>query len=782
MRSFLRKSALLLVLMLGISGIGFSQFGSFNYFQPVTAANPTGADQYNYQIRLIVNTQSLISGGKLESDGRDLRFGDDCGVQNYAYWIEDYLNTDTTVIWVRLDSILSGATLNFSMFYGDSTASPVSSFSATFPNAIITNGSNAVITPGVDVRWIEVGTGDTLFMAPGVVNDLHARYVDIDGVIWGLGAGFQNPPNSNNGNGPGGGVWGTSSGAGGGGYGGAGGVGGYDSGDPINAGGVVYGTTTGPDIDMGSTGGSASTVVAGDGGGALRLAAEWLTVSGQINCDGGLAQQPGGGQGAGGGAGGGILLHGEYLTFSGNLSARGNGGSIGTSTANDDGGGGGGGRIKLFYESSISNTGAMAVNGGPGGVNGSAGTGAPGSVGTTHMDTMTFHVVSGTLAAEQVNSAAPPPIISAPAQVCEGDSATIMVSGPYSNFTFASGGSTLQSGTDSTYSFPVTSAQTIVVTSVGSCTYEDTVVVDALTPPTPSITTPAGPYCSGMPVNLSVASGYASVTWSTGGSGDSIAVSATGSYSVEVSDSAGCTGTDTVNMTFLASPNPAITASGGTNYCEGDTAVLSITSGLPNVMWSTGDTGNSISVTASAMIYVTSTDTNGCMGSDTIDIQVNPNPVPMINVAGNTLSTMMPYATYQWLLNGSAISGATNATYDALSTGDYSVTVTDSNGCTGTSDTTFVLVGMESAFGPGAVTVAPNPFRGSIRISANIPVSGSLDLEIMNVNGSVVFRRTEKVTSGTWNSEIRTDELPAGIYLLKLKTETGVSVSRIVKQ
>ncbi len=44
------------------------------------------------------------------------------------------------------------------------------------------------------------------------------------------------------------------------------------------------------------------------------------------------------------------------------------------------------------------------------------------------------------------------------------------------------------------------------------------------------------------------------------------------------------------------------------------------------------------------------------------------------------------YVSYQWNLNGTPISGATSSTYEATVSGSYTVSVTDLNGCSGTSD------------------------------------------------------------------------------------------------
>ena len=84
-------------LLLGFGNL-FAQFGAWQYVQPIAATNQTGIAQTDYQLRLVVNTQTLVSQGKMDIAGNDIRFGDACGATSYDYWIEDYMNTDTTLI------------------------------------------------------------------------------------------------------------------------------------------------------------------------------------------------------------------------------------------------------------------------------------------------------------------------------------------------------------------------------------------------------------------------------------------------------------------------------------------------------------------------------------------------------------------------------------------------------------------------------------------------------------------------------------------------------------
>ncbi|MBN2729972.1 MAG: DUF2341 domain-containing protein [Bacteroidales bacterium] len=384
----MKKLFTLLFILMAIGA--FAQYNGM-YRMPVSISNDTSITFNNYPVKLIVETDTLIGAGKLQINGEDLRFSPEKCAPTifYNYYIEDYINTDSTIIWVNLPDFSGDSTYMIYMHYGDTTATAMSDFSLTFPNAYISSGNDTLDSLNV-YDWFEISAGDTVFTtANDSMFEIRAAIIIIDGVLHAQGNGFQITGAGLNGSGPGYGTYSSSCGASGAGYGGDGGDGGYDTGDPIQTGGIAYGTATGFDIQMGSSGGSASTTIGGNGGGKVILFAEEIIVNGYINANGNDAQQPGGGQGSGGGAGGGVLIYGAEVNLSGTIDANGGQGSIGTSTANDDGGSGGGGRIKLFGEN-INNSGAMYVNGGPATLYGGAAPGEAGSIGSINEDTIVF--------------------------------------------------------------------------------------------------------------------------------------------------------------------------------------------------------------------------------------------------------------------------------------------------------------------------------------------------------------------------------------------------------
>ena len=97
--------------------------------------------------------------------------------------------------------------------------------------------------------------------------------------------------------------------------------------------------------------------------------------------------------------------------------------------------------------------------------------------------------------------------------------------------------------------------------------------------------------------------------------------------------------------------------------------------------------------------------TGACVGSSfTNTVTVTPLPTS-ITAAGSTtfcqggsVSLLAPVAplnmsyTYQWNLNGTAITGATSSTHIANAAGSYTVTITNNNGCTATSSAVVITV------------------------------------------------------------------------------------------
>ena len=120
--------------------------------------------------------------------------------------------------------------------------------------------------------------------------------------------------------------------------------------------------------------------------------------------------------------------------------------------------------------------------------------------------------------------------------------------------------------------------------------------------------------CEGYPLTLN--SGYSTgVLWSTGETTQTIDVTTTGTYSVVVDNGNGCTASDEIYVQFEAAPandlGPDITA------CDGETVTLDAGTSY-KVLWSTGETTQTIDVTTSGTYWVELGSSMSCTSTDEV--------------------------------------------------------------------------------------------------------------------------------------------------------------------
>ena len=277
-----------------------------------------------------------------------------------------------------------------------------------------------------------------------------------------------------------------------------------------------------------------------------------------------------------------------------------------------------------------------------------------------------------------VQAQGPPPVtITGPTSLCQGNNITLTAN-PGNTYQWSTG--------DQTQSIQVTTAGTynVTVTYPGGCTSSGSVTVSVNPNPSPSISG-ITMICQGNTTTLDAGAGYTSYQWSSPGSNQTLSVSTSGTYSVTVTDVNGCTGTASTNVTVNPLPVPSIT--GNNSICQGNTTTLDAGAGFSTYQWSNGaGTSQTATVNTSANYIVTVTDANGCTATANMNVIVNPLPVPNITGVVNfcqgyttILDAGTGYSTYQWSGNLGSMQTASTGT-----AGNYTVTVTDANGCTGT--------------------------------------------------------------------------------------------------
>ncbi|MCW1303448.1 MAG: DUF2341 domain-containing protein, partial [Candidatus Parvarchaeota archaeon] len=110
---------------------------AFNYSYRISIDNTKNPNTLtNYPVRIVVDTYTLISQGKMRSDCGDIRFSTSSNDWNVAtglpYWIESGCNTLNTVIWVKVPSIPASSTTTIYMYFGDPSVTSISNGDETF--------------------------------------------------------------------------------------------------------------------------------------------------------------------------------------------------------------------------------------------------------------------------------------------------------------------------------------------------------------------------------------------------------------------------------------------------------------------------------------------------------------------------------------------------------------------------------------------------------------------------------------------------------------------------
>jgi len=287
--------------------------------------------------------------------------------------------------------------------------------------------------------------------------------------------------------------------------------------------------------------------------------------------------------------------------------------------------------------------------------------------------------------------------------------------------------------------------------------------------------------CSGDSLILTASSGY-SYKWNNGETTKSIVVKQSGEFTVMVIDSNGCESTSSiVNVGVLPSPSPEILPSGSTEFCLGDSVLLTSSEGA-TYNWNSGDTTQSITTYSSGNYYVTVIDSNGCNAvSNQINITVN--DLPLVDLGPDSISvesnTMLDAknlgATYKWS------TGDSTQTILVTVPGTYSVLVTDINGCS-SNDTIFVDITTDviQLNETEQLKIYPNPNAGTFTLSADLTTTEVLKLKVTNSIGQVVYSLNPEIVSGRISKEINLKNANTGIYYIQIELGNNKYVSKII--
>ncbi len=330
----------------------------------------------------------------------------------------------------------------------------------------------------------------------------------------------------------------------------------------------------------------------------------------------------------------------------------------------------------------------------------------------------------------------------------------------------------------------------ITVTDGVGCTDADTItIISANSTLSASITQPAN-LCNGTSTGITVnaTGGFGGNTylWNTNETTTSIVVPA-GNYCVTVTDTGNCVTTACVGvledplLIASISPPPVICVGSST------TVTASATGGQApyTYLWNTGQTTNSITKTAGTYnVTITDSNINSCKSSASVTItqeaplNIATNKTDVSCFAGSngtataTPSGGLPGYSYLWT------SGSTTSTATGLSAGSYTITITDTIGCTKTSTVNISEPQLLTVDITGSSNVSC--YGGSNGSATATPADGTPPYSYLWSPGGNTNSTATGLSAGTYTVQTTDAEGCTATDNVTITQPTNISVSKTV--
>ena len=306
-------------------------------------------------------------------------------------------------------------------------------------------------------------------------------------------------------------------------------------------------------------------------------------------------------------------------------------------------------------------------------------------------------------------------------------------------------------------------------TCAGSWVSSDTIRITVINLSVPAINVAKTVYCFGenavLTENVPAGPSY-TINWYQGSTlltantnQTSIATNISGNYTVEVvsnvqsSDGSACSETSASQTITIDTPTVSIAAIPENAFCDANTAQLAANISSGSVLWSTGETTDTITVTQSGTYSVKLTTAAGCQKDTSITVTFFHLPVPTITIdkpepdyCENAVLTETaptdPSYTINWYLGTTLLTANTNQTSIATNvSGVYKVEVVnnqqDSDGST-----------CSQSSATDTITISPIPTISVAAIPENSFCDGqTVELVASFNSGSLLWSTGE--TSGT---------------------------------
>ncbi len=290
----------------------------------------------------------------------------------------------------------------------------------------------------------------------------------------------------------------------------------------------------------------------------------------------------------------------------------------------------------------------------------------------------------------------------------------------------------------------------------------DNITLGNLPPTTTNIATSVS--CSGGNnggIDLTVAGGTAPFTyaWSNSATTQDLTGIIAGTYTVTVTDAAGCTATSSVTITepsllTFSYNSTDVLCNGGANGTA--SAIASGGTAPYTYLWSNGSTSSTANGLASGNYSCTVTCANGCVATQTSTVYVGEPTLLLASASAGTIACNGGITSITYSGSGGTSPYTGEGTNTFVVVGTYTNTITDANGCSATSTTVITE--------PSAIQTQVN----TVNVNCYGDSTGSIDLTVSGGTAPYTF----DWNSGTYTTEDLTG-LAVGTYVGVLTDSNG---------
>ncbi len=154
---------------------------------------------------------------------------------------------------------------------------------------------------------------------------------------------------------------------------------------------------------------------------------------------------------------------------------------------------------------------------------------------------------------------------------------------------------------------------------------------------------------------------------------------------------------------------------------------------------------------------------------------------PDFTFNNTTLTCIDPALSYQWYLDGNEIAGATAATYDWTTPGNYSVEIQQFDQCPSFTSNAEVIGTTvdENTATEFELSVFPNPAEDRVIVKTRASRYTTAQLSVMDMTGKVVYTSQENLNGGL-NLIALNAELSAGVYTVEIRSGESAQTTRLI--